>query len=76
VDKLLTGGGHDAPIRTESKYMFAAERFAKTDGCASPVASINLQWLDSGTFTVACANGEPLIVRCEGRNDRPFCAVA
>jgi|SRR5579864_79377 len=50
----------------ESKHMFLAERYAKANGCASPVATMTIKRPDSETFTVACATGEPLVIRCEG----------
>jgi hypothetical protein len=48
-----------------SKYMFTAERFAKDAGCASPVATMNIAAATYETFTVACAKGDPLSLRCD-----------
>jgi hypothetical protein len=53
-----------------SKHMFAAERFSKTVGCERPVAQMNIQTATSETFTVACQNGEPRLVRCDGSECR------
>lgn len=50
----------------ESKHMFSAERFAKAGGCTSPVAAMTLRAPDSETFTITCATGDPMIVRCDG----------
>jgi hypothetical protein len=53
-------------LKSTSKHMFSAERFAKETGCASPVASMSLQRPESETFTITCASGEAMIVRCDG----------
>lgn len=53
-------------IAGESKHMFAAERFAKANGCATPVATMTIKTATSETFTLMCAQGDPIIVRCDG----------
>lgn len=53
-----------------SKHMFAAERFSKTLGCERPVAHMNIQTATSETFTVACENGEPRLIRCDASDCR------
>lgn len=55
-----------AALVAGSKHMFAAERYAKSSGCATPVATITIQSAASETFTLTCANAEPMIVRCDG----------
>lgn len=50
---------------TPSKYAFSAEAFAKSRGCTSPVSTLNLKSSDSETFTLTCAKGDPMTVRCE-----------
>lgn len=50
----------------ESRHMFSAERFAKASGCMSPVAAMSLRAPDSETFTITCAAGDPMIIRCDG----------
>lgn len=49
-----------------SKHMFAAERFAKGAGCVQPIASLGAQTPAFESFTVICANGDPMIIRCDG----------
>jgi hypothetical protein len=48
-----------------SKYLYSAEQFAKANGCTTPVVTLNLQSAVTETFSVICASGEPITVRCE-----------
>jgi hypothetical protein len=52
-------------VSHESKYMFSAERLAKTSGCGQPVATMNIRTAVAETFTVACSNTDALSIRCE-----------
>jgi hypothetical protein len=52
-------------LQVQSKYMFNAERYAKENGCGSPVTAMNLRTPTAETFTIACTGGETLIVFCE-----------
>ena len=54
-----------------SKYMFAAERMAKSLGCVQPVASLSSQTATSEMFTIACGPGhDALFIRCENGDCR------
>ena len=53
------------PAGTTSKYLFNAERFAKDNGCAAAVATLNIRSATYETFTIACATGEPRSIRCD-----------
>jgi hypothetical protein len=54
-----------APAVPASKYMVSAERFAKNGGCESPVAKLSIASSTYETFTITCAKGDPLLVRCD-----------
>jgi len=54
-----------SPLKAESKYMFAAEKFAKAGGCTTPIAVMNIRTSSSETFTVGCTGGDSVMVRCE-----------
>ena len=51
--------------QVESKYAFAAERFAKDTGCSSAAATLSVKAATYETFTVACSSGDPRVVRCD-----------
>jgi hypothetical protein len=59
-----------AAVKATSKYMFNAERFAKSGGCVSPVATMHIAMATYETFTIACASGDPLSIRCDDGNCR------
>jgi hypothetical protein len=53
-----------------SKYLFNAERLAKDRGCQQPAAALGVASAGYETFSVACVNGEPMMVRCDYGNCR------
>jgi uncharacterized protein YceK len=53
-----------APQAT-SRYLIAAERFAKDGGCLSAVATMNIRSSTYETFTVSCTSADPRLVRCD-----------
>jgi hypothetical protein len=55
---------HTLPLR-DAKYQFKAEQFAKANGCVHPAATMNIRTATSETFTVACADGAALSIRCD-----------
>jgi hypothetical protein len=52
-------------IPGESRYMFEAERLAKSTGCAAPVAAMNFKGAGAELFTVTCSTGDLLSIRCD-----------
>ncbi len=52
-------------IPGESRYMFEAERLAKSTGCAAPVAAMNFKGAGTELFTVTCSTGDLLSIRCD-----------
>jgi len=52
-------------IPGESKFMFEAERLAKSSGCPQPIAAMNFKDSGSELFTVVCPTGDQLSMRCD-----------
>jgi hypothetical protein len=50
---------------SKSKYLYNAERFAKDGGCENASATVNIASPAYETFTVVCAKGDPISVRCD-----------
>lgn len=50
---------------SNSKYQFKAEQFANANGCARPAATMNIRTATSETFSVSCADGAALSIRCD-----------
>jgi len=50
---------------SDSKYLYSAEQFAKSGGCATPVATMNIRTAVAESFTVTCSNAEAMSIRCE-----------
>jgi hypothetical protein len=50
---------------SNSKYQFKAEQYAKANGCVGPAAAMNIRTATSETFTLSCANGAALSIRCD-----------
>jgi len=46
--------------------MFAAEPFAKANGCVQPVATLSYVAPGVESFLIDCGRDEPLSVRCDG----------
>jgi hypothetical protein len=57
-------------LKGTSKYLFSAERLAKGAGCVTPIGTMNVQTPTYEIFTIACSNGDPLSIRCEGSDCR------
>lgn len=57
-------------LKQPSRHQFSAERFAKESGCASPTAVMTIKQFESETFTINCADGNALVVRCDGSTCR------
>lgn len=61
----------DAKAPVELRYAIAAEDFAKRQQCAvTPKPVLNSKTPGAETYTVACASGEALTIRCEFGNCR------
>ena len=55
----------------ELRYAYSAEEFAKSQKCnAAPKPVLSAKTPGAETYTVACANGEALTIRCEFGNCR------
>lgn len=52
-------------IGGESKYMHNAERVAKAGGCVAPASAMSAKGPGSEVFSVTCASGQIIIVRCD-----------
>jgi Zn-dependent protease with chaperone function len=51
-----------------SKYMFSAERYAKSHGCSQPATTMTARAPTYESFEIKCASGTPLSIRCEGNS--------
>lgn len=49
----------------ESRYLFAAQDWARGQGCGSPVATMTGKGAGFELFTVTCATTDPVSLRCE-----------
>ena len=60
-----------APPRQIGTEAFSAERLARSQSCSEqPVASLAAKGPGFETYSVACANGDALAIRCEFGNCR------
>ena len=63
-----TSTSNIAAVAKTSTYMINAERHAKTLGCENPTATMNISSATYETFTILCAKGEPMSIRCDDGN--------
>jgi len=64
----IVDADHFTPSALQSKYMNDAKRFAKANGCLTPVAKMTFAVTgveDFETFTVACGSERSMLVRCD-----------
>lgn len=62
-------------IRGESKYTLAAEKLTKANGCVQPEAAMTTKGPGTEVFSVTCASGDVIVVRCDYNDCRMLTGI-